>query len=98
MTILGTKYEIKKISELNENDPSECILIGNIFKNMILKPSILKELAEENQFAPLPVVENYNSSCDEIILEDSIQRIKLTGKINVPELVTGIVVAALGKF
>jgi len=94
---LGTKYPIKKISDLSEDDPARCILIGNIYKNMELKPSILKEIAEENQLAPLPPPQDYNQPSDEVILEDNIQRIKLCGKINVAELVTGIVVAVLGK-
>lgn len=95
--ILGTKYPIKKISDLSEDDPAKCILIGNVYKHMDLKPSILKEIAEENQLAPLPPPQDYNQPSDEIILEDSIQRIKLCGKINAAELVTGIVVAVLGK-
>ena len=95
--ILGTKYPIKMISDLSEDDPAKCILIGNIYKNMELKPSILKEIAEENQLAPLPPPQDYNQPSDEIILEDNIQRIKLSGKINAAELVTGIVVAVLGK-
>lgn len=96
--ILGDKYPIKLISELKERDPMTCILIGTLFKNMILKPSILKELAEENQIAPLPPPQDYNDLSDEIILEDTIQRIKLEGKVNVGELVSGIVVGVLGRF
>lgn len=94
---VGEKYPIKKISELREEDPQKCILIGTIFKNMMLKPSILKELAEENLLAPLPPPQDYNDSSDDIILEDEIQRIKLIGSVNVGELVTGITVAVLGR-
>ena len=97
IVILGDKYQVKKISDLDEDDPSKCILIGNIYKNMELKPSILKEIAEENQLTPLPPPQDYNQPSDEIILEDSIQRIKLFGKINAAELVSGIVVAVLGR-
>lgn len=64
---------------------------------MTLKPSILKELAEENQLAPLPPPQDYNDATDDVILEDEIQRIKLTENVNVGELVSGIVVAVLGK-
>lgn len=64
---------------------------------MELKPSILKEIAEENLLAPLPPPQDYNQSSDDMILEDNIQRIKLTGKINSSELVSGIVAAVLGK-
>ncbi|XP_070497233.1 DNA polymerase delta subunit 2 [Chironomus tepperi] len=92
----GTKYPVKMISDLSEDNPAKCILIGNIYKHMELKPSILKEIAEENQLTPLPPPQDYNQPSDELILEDSIQRIKLCGKVNIAELVTGIVVAALG--
>ncbi|KAG5679235.1 hypothetical protein PVAND_008815 [Polypedilum vanderplanki] len=59
-------------------------------------PSILREIAKENQLALLPVPQDFNQSSDETILEDSIQRIKSSGKINPAELVTGIVSAVLG--
>jgi DNA polymerase delta subunit 2 len=62
-----------------------------------MKPSILKELADDNQLAPLPPPQDYNDASDDIILEDEIQRIKLVGNINVGELVTGIAVAVLGN-
>lgn len=65
---------------------------------MVLKPSILRELAEENQLAPLPPPQDYNDASDDIILEDEIQRIKLVGNVNVGELVSGIIVAVLGEF
>lgn len=64
---------------------------------MVLKPSILRELAEENQLAPLPPPQDYNDASDDIILEDEIQRIKLVGNVNVGELVSGIIVAVLGE-
>lgn len=46
---------------------------------------------------PLPPRSNYNDENDVLILEDELQRIRLEGKINVPEMVTGIVAAVLGK-
>jgi DNA polymerase delta subunit 2 len=97
-SLSGNRYEFKKISELDEDSPTKCIIIGTLFKNMILKPSILKEIAEENLLAPLPPPENYNHESDDIVLEDEIQRVKLTGNINVGELVTGVVVAVLGLY
>lgn len=95
--IPGDKYPFKKISELNEDSPEKCIIIGTFFKDQILKPSILKELSEDNQLVPLPPRSNYNDETDVLILEDELQRIRLDGKINVSEMVTGIVSAVLGK-
>lgn len=58
----------------------------------------MKEISEDNQLVPLPPRSNYNDENDLLILEDELQRIKLDGKINVPEMVTGIIGAVLGKF
>lgn len=91
------KYPFKKISELNEDSPETCIIIGTLFKDQVLKPSILKELSEDNQLVPLPPRSNYNDETDFLILEDELQRIKLDGKINVPEMVTGVIAAVLGE-
>lgn len=93
----GNKYPIRKISELNEDKPEKCIIIGTFFKDQVLKPSILKEISEDNQLVPLPPRSNYNDETDALILEDELQRIKLDGKINVGEMVTGIIGAVLGK-
>lgn len=93
----GTKYPFKKISELNEDNPETCIIIGTFFKDQVLKPSILKEISEDNQLVPLPPRSNYNDENDVMILEDELQRIRLDGKIHVPELITGIIAAVLGK-
>ena len=97
LLLLGEKVDLKKISELHEDSREDCILIGTLFKHMMLKPSILKEIAEENLLAPLPPPQDYNDVSDEIVLEDDIQRIKLVGNINVGEMVSGIVCGVLGE-
>ncbi|RXG52990.1 DNA polymerase delta subunit 2, partial [Armadillidium vulgare] len=79
--------KINRLHELQEEEP--CFIIGTLVKRQDLKPSILKELSEENQLVPQPVLEKFTSDDDEIILEDELQRIQLKGKINVHELVTG---------
>lgn len=94
--ILG-KHPFKNISELNEDYPETCVILGTFFKDQALKPSILKELSEDNQLVPLPPRSNYNDENDILILEDELQRIKLDGKINVPEMITGVVAAVLGE-
>lgn len=94
---LGKNYPIKKISELNEDSQEKCIIIGTLFKDQDLKPSILKEISEDNQLVPLPPRSNYNDESDALILEDELQRIKLEGKVNVQESITGIIAAVLGN-
>lgn len=71
-------------------------MIGTLFKHQELKPSILKEISEEQQVTPQPVISSFMSENDELVLEDEMQRIKLEGNINVKKMITGIVVALLG--
>lgn len=97
LIFLGSTYPFKKISELSEDSQETCIIIGTLFKDQSLKPSILKEISEDNQLVPLPPRSNYNDENDFLILEDELQRIRLEGKINVPTLVTGIICGVLGK-
>lgn len=63
-----------------------------------LKPSVLKEISEENQLAPQPIAANFAEDADTLMLEDELQRIRLIGEIDVHSLVTGIVCAVLGNF
>lgn len=95
--ITGKKYPIKRMAELREDNPEECILIGTLFKHQSLKPSILKEISEETQLAPQPARDNYADDTDKLILEDELQRIRLFGKLDVNTIVTGVVCAVLGK-
>lgn len=93
----GAKYAIKKMFELDEDHPQQCIIIGTIFKHQTLKPSILKELSEETQLAPQPARFQFCADDDLLILEDELQRIRLVGDaLDVHQLVTGIVCAVLG--
>lgn len=85
---------IKKMNDLVVNE--ECILIGILFKQMILKPSIVKQLATENSFNLLPPRKRYVDPTDKLILEEESQRITLDGNIDVNQFVTGIVIAVRG--
>ncbi|CAH0388289.1 unnamed protein product [Bemisia tabaci] len=92
----GKKYAVKRLTDLKEGDDS-CICVGTLFKHQELKPSILKEISEDNQLMPLPKRTHFVSDEDKLILEDELQRMPLIGSLNVHELVTGCVVAVLGK-
>lgn len=85
--------------ELDDDHPQECIIVGTIFKHQTLKPSVLKELAEETQLAPQPERFNFASDDDLLILEDELQRIRLIGGnlLDVQRLVTGVVCAVRGN-
>ena len=45
LPLLESQVPIKKMNDLVLNE--DCILIGVLFKQMILKPSIVKQLATE---------------------------------------------------
>lgn len=92
----GGKHKIKQLAELKEDNPEQCIIIGTLFKHQELKPSILREISEENQLVPQPPRSHYTDDADILILEDALQRIRLMGKIDVHSVVTGVVCAVLG--
>lgn len=92
----GNKHPIKQLAELKEDSPEKCIIIGTLFKHQELKPSILREISEENQLAPQPPRSHYTDDADILILEDALQRIRLLGKLDVHSVVTGVVCAVLG--
>ena len=68
---------------------------------MELKPSILKEISEQNGLvAPPPGTgsrSRFADPSDELILEDELQRVALTGDVVVGEMISGTVVALYGR-
>jgi len=69
---------------------------------MKLKPSILKELSEQNGLVggAIPVMASnmrYTDPSDELILEDEIQRLSLSGSSDVETLISGTVIALFGQ-
>jgi len=76
----------------------KCCLIGTLFKQMELQPNILKEVNDEFKF-DLHETEltNFIGDNDQLILEDSCQRITLVGSIDSNLLYTGVVIAVLGE-
>ncbi|CAF0960264.1 unnamed protein product [Rotaria sordida] len=90
----NSKIPIKKMNDLILDE--ECILIGILFKQMILKPSIVKQLATEHGFNLQPPRQRYVDSTDKLILEEESQRIVLDGNIDINQFVTGIVMAVHG--
>uniref|UniRef100_A0A2M4ALT6 DNA polymerase delta subunit 2 n=2 Tax=Anopheles triannulatus TaxID=58253 RepID=A0A2M4ALT6_9DIPT len=92
----GKEMPIKRLADLREECPQKCVIIGTLFKHQELKPSILREISEENQLAPQPPRSHYTDEKDILILEDALQRIRLVGNIDVHSVVTGVVCALLG--
>lgn len=88
-----------RLSELQLD--KDCIIFGTLYKQMELKPSILKEISEQNGLvAPPPGIGSRSRYCDpsdELILEDELQRVALTGDIDVGQMISGTVVALYGR-
>ncbi|KAL4703295.1 hypothetical protein ACJJTC_015427 [Scirpophaga incertulas] len=89
----------KKVLKLCDlRDRNTCIIIGTLFKLQQLKPSILKELSDQLEIIPQPARNHFVHDEDSIVLEDELQRIKLSGdSVKVHHVVTGVVCALLGS-
>eukprot|EP01102_Stenamoeba_stenopodia_P003891 TRINITY_DN14011_c0_g1_i1.p1 TRINITY_DN14011_c0_g1~~TRINITY_DN14011_c0_g1_i1.p1 ORF type:complete len:491 (+),score=111.38 TRINITY_DN14011_c0_g1_i1:187-1659(+) len=90
---------VPRILELKEGE--RCYVIGTIFKDMPLKPSVLAEYAKERAILPPPPRESYVSDGDSLILEDDTGgRVALVGasesSLPVESFVSGMVIAVKG--
>ncbi|XP_015110005.1 DNA polymerase delta small subunit [Diachasma alloeum] len=96
----GEDIKILRLAEVENFENERCIIIGTLFKHQLWKPSILRELSEDTQESGVipEKHENYCSNKDVPFLEDEMLRIKIVGpKVEISDVVTGIVVALLGK-
>jgi DNA polymerase delta subunit OB-fold domain len=91
----GPDVPVKKLSDLVENQ--DCLIIGTLYKEMELKPSILKEFSEDNEIPIQPVLPRYASEHDTLLLEEESQRIVLIGDIDIHQIVTGVTAALFGS-
>ncbi|ALC44809.1 CG12018 [Drosophila busckii] len=93
----GKQVPIMKLCELRGEQNVQCIIIGTIFKHQAHRPSILRDISEENQLAPQPQRQNYSEPGDKIILEDELQRVRLQGELMAAsKMATGVVCAVKG--
>ncbi|GAB0092826.1 DNA polymerase delta subunit 2 [Sergentomyia squamirostris] len=92
----GSQYPIRKIQDLSEDNPEKCVVIGTVFKQQVLKPSVLKELNGQWNIMPQPIAPSFTDDSDYVMLEDELQRVRLFGNIVPHDLVTGVMCAALG--
>ncbi|KAL3285977.1 hypothetical protein HHI36_000491 [Cryptolaemus montrouzieri] len=93
----GEEYPIVKLHKISETDSEKCIILGTLFKEQKLKPSIVKQLSEANQLLPQPVLSKFTDESDILFIEDELQRYQVTGSLQGDGLVTGITCALLGQ-
>lgn len=96
------KYSLK-VLDVGNNSISW--VVGTIYRDMKLKPSILEEITASHFGAPPPPPKKYtDGESDEVFLEDESGRVKLVGDLitgsdskNKLVLMTGCVVAVMGS-
>ncbi|KIO30939.1 hypothetical protein M407DRAFT_42717, partial [Tulasnella calospora MUT 4182] len=72
-------------------------VIGTVYMDMRLKPSILDDIVKDEFNLAAPPTAKYFSDDDVIMMEDESGRVKLVGEVIAKAgLVTGIIVGALG--
>lgn len=82
------RCEVVKILDVRENN--DVVVIGTIFKDMKLKPSVLEEYTRERGLPAELMKESLCSEDDKVVLEDESARMSLSGSaLPVDQLVTG---------
>lgn len=95
---VAVDYPYVEVSQLAlESLGKSYILVGVLYKDQRLKPSLLRDLSKKLQLEAQP-----NNNCvsvdDKLFLEDETLRIKLVGNhMDTQEVVTGLVCAVLGR-
>jgi len=94
--------QVKKLISIPEG---RCVLLGTVFKESKLRPSVLEEYTKSRSERKNEEISKYVSEDDSLVIEDNHARIPLDftgvtseGKLpSVASLPTGIVLAVLGK-
>ncbi|KAG8993841.1 hypothetical protein FRB90_000586 [Tulasnella sp. 427] len=91
----GGPQHVPRVLEIKKGNL--CYVIGTVYMDMRMKPSILDDIAKDEFNLAAPPSSKYFSDDDSVMLEDESGRVKLVGDvIKNAGLVTGIIVGALG--
>ena len=97
---VGAKWPgVPAVKVLDLKEGEECVVMGTLYKDMKLKPSILDEYVKEaGAKASEVAAKKFVSDDDSLVLEDEGARVRLTGKgVAVDCFVTGVVLAVKGR-
>ncbi|VDK59292.1 unnamed protein product [Anisakis simplex] len=93
---LGEHMEPCRLTQASKTDSS--FVIGVVAKRVKLRPSVLRDLADEQLILPEPVDENtLVSEKDYLEFEDEDQIVRLSGDIGVDDVATGCVIGLIGR-
>ncbi|GFP91648.1 DNA polymerase delta small subunit [Phtheirospermum japonicum] len=80
------KPHLPSCTVLGLEEGKECVIVGTLFKDMKLKPTILDEYSKERSTTPLVKPHNFIHSDDYLVLEDESGRVKLRSSILSPSV------------
>ncbi|KAG8953686.1 hypothetical protein FRC04_001890 [Tulasnella sp. 424] len=91
----GGPQHVPRVLEIKKGNL--CYVIGTVYIDMRLKPSILDDIVKDEFNLAAPPTAKYFSDDDYITLEDESGRVKLVGEVIANAgIVTGIIIGALG--
>ncbi|KAK6102666.1 pold2-prov protein, putative [Brugia malayi] len=94
--LLGDDIEPCRLTKAKKGD--EVLVIGTIAKRVKLRPSVLRDLAEEQLILPQPVAEDKLIGEEDFVeFEDDDQIVRLSGDFVMDEVATGCVVGIYGR-
>ena len=93
---MGKQWPGVPVRKILEVEPGvECAVLGTLYKDMKLKPSVLDEYQKDKALQPHLAGAKFVSGDDTLVLEDEGARMKLQG-LSAGDFVTGVCVAVRG--
>lgn len=77
----GTQYPVMELHKVPENDFEKGIVIGTLFKDQKLKPSLLKQMLDAKKLEPHSIPVHFTDESDLLFIEDEKQRYQLIGML-----------------